>query len=176
VSEPEFGGIELLDTISVSGSSVQSVVFGAGGDGAQGRALDGDADGEYILICNMRHTAPGFATYFGIRPNGLVTNQSGNMSTIVNAGHVLAGPLAFMGIGRIESAGVKSQLRVEIMAAAGRARLAHSQGITPVTSCYGFGIWSDTSTKITSLVVHCEEGAFIDAGSEFQLFRRGVWL
>ena len=66
------GGLEFLDQITVD-VATDTVTFGASGDGDFQRALDGETDGEYILV--SRIIKDGTLRRYDIRLNGATTDQ-----------------------------------------------------------------------------------------------------
>jgi len=187
------GGIELLDIITLS-SDVQDVTFGAGGDGVHGTALDGDVDDTYILVSRFPPEFSDSEYYFEMRPNGISTNQASRNLNATGTGYAQLGQPASMRLLEVAGAHIRTaQSRAEISAKTGSMRTMRTRssflrnfgGLTMFFSNDGW--WTDTTTNITSLVIHSHgiggslggEGAagdFIKSGSEFKLYRRGVWL
>jgi len=177
VSNQVLGGVELLDIITVSGAAVQSVSFGAAGDGTEARALDGDADGEYIIVSKIKNVNSGNLTQFNLQPNGVSIGQQTQCSISLEPGRRVS---------RLEIALTLAQwayVNTELLAARGLVyRHTFSECVegdedgTNYKQVLSTGNWDEDATNITSLVIHCNEGAFIGEGSEFHLYRRGLWL
>ena len=166
------GGLEFMDTIDVTVATA-SVSFGASGDGAFQRALDGDVDNEYVLVTHWKNVNQPTTTELLLRPNGLTTNQDGNKVTngvVVSVPSVM--PIA-------TTAFDEAHFSTNIKATTGGLRSMAGTGTTvdlnggldTATQQYS-GVWSDISINITSLEVITPLGSHIGVGSTFSLYRR----
>lgn len=168
------GGLEYMDTIRVT-SAVASVTFSSAGDGDVKRALDGNVDGEYVMVFRAATSA---AATLNIRPNGATTNQESIRVTHQSSSERFA-TMAFEKTGEAPDI-VMGQLYLDArttIAGVAQRRLYRSYSCNFDDSAgdsfgRGFwGSWNETSTNITSIVVAPSTGN-ISAGSEFVLFRR----
>jgi hypothetical protein len=166
------GGLEFIDRITVAGSAAASVTFGAGGDGALGRALDGDIDEHYVLISNWKNSDTPTTRGLNIRPNGVSTAQKSRK--ISNGTPTDEG--AIMRIS--ETAWDVAHGVSEIVAKTGRIRTISTQIISVQDSALDVavqgmsGAWNEEVTNITSLEIITPAGSFIGVDSEFTLYRR----
>lgn len=170
------GGLEFMDVISATGDT-QSVLFGAGGDGAHGRALDGEIDGDYVMTYSLPD--PGATVNVEVRPNSIdptvVTEFQG---TRVYGGQT-SGSIEFAAW-QINGQGntYSEHGRIEILNLATgteRSFVGASSMVNGTTQAYGnsyYGTWSNTTTAITSLQVRGSTGTTIKSGALFTLWRR----
>jgi hypothetical protein len=163
-------GLEYMDTIVV-GADTQDVSFGAGGDGALSRALDGDVDEEYLLsYFNPPSTA---TTLLSVRPNAAAATYLGSRhfagSSTNFANH------AFLQLAGA-STGFASDGWAELKAETGRERSFYSRKVlTDGATRYviqNSGQWTDTVANITSLQIHSDIAGGIKNGAIFKLWRR----
>jgi hypothetical protein len=165
------GGLEYMDTIAVTGD-VQTVTFGAGGDGLLQRALDGDVDEHYVLISNWKNADTPTTRGLNIRPNGISTDQKSRKTS--NGTPTDEG--AIMRIA--ETAWDVAHGVSEIVAKTGKIRTISTQIISVQDSALDVavqamsGAWNEEVTNITSLDIITPAGVFIEAGSDFTLYRR----
>ena len=169
------GGLEFVDRIVVGGSAVQTVAFGTGGDGDFQRALDGDVDEEYILVSMIRKEDT--LHEYTLRPNGQSTNTRTETLSI-SAGST-AGSTSSSDLRILNTSFTEAYIETKLQAKTGNSRLMISmasindlgQGVDAFKQDHS-GVWEESVTNLTSLEVHCPDGAFIDPGSTFSLFRR----
>ena len=171
------GGLEFVDIIEVT-SSVASVAFGAGGDGAFNRALDGDVDEEYVLSYYWPKPDTTLRQ-LEIHPNGVDVGAASNWDRHISSGTTGSGSgWAFAVLG---SAGTGTTLQVNgfatIYAKTGKKRTigAKNTGVsgntTDVIGVEVYSSWDDTSTNITGLTI-IDESLNLPVGSRFVLYRR----
>lgn len=167
------GGLEFIDSIDVA-VAVQSVSFGAAGDGVFQRALDGDVDEEYVLVSDI--VAPATNEYY-LRPNGVVPSASHQTRRVLGDGASASSDTKtewFLGsVGSFDH--VISH--AEVLAKTGRSRTFTTRGGAfdiPLNTApvFGFGQWDDVSTVIESLEIRSSAAAGIGVGSRFRLYRR----
>ena len=170
-------GTEYLDRIVVTGSAVQSVTFGTGGDGELGRALDGDVDEHYFLVSRIFNAAAPSNGEFTIRPNAASTGLSGQKLTS-NGGTAPSSQdiASSWPIGNFTSE--EFGVTAEVFAKSGLIRRGTASGSAgysgsgdPTIHLYA-GTWDDNATNITSLQIYATSGVHIGVGSEFILYRR----
>jgi len=170
--------IELVDTIDVVADTAL-VTFGAGGDGALGTALDGDADEFYILDgVWIPHANTG--TFLDLEFNGINTATSSQVYTVVSGGAISAfrrRPGIFLSMTQMASQPVAS-FTASIWPLTGfQERTMFVRGTSlsgaqlPSTQRSG-GQWQHNTANITSLVVACRTADGIRSGSRFRLFKR----
>lgn len=168
------GGLEFLDLIVV-GSATSSVTFGASGDGVFKRALDGDVDGEYVLVHRTRATST--ISTVDLRPNGITSNQVSRRVTHQNS--TVTYPrlvIAQVPSGDLEGGELSFNAKTGEM----RTYRSHNylQTEDPATEGGQFirswaGTWDETATNITSLVIASDDASNgLDVGSEYVLYRR----
>jgi hypothetical protein len=168
------GGLEFMDIITVNAPTA-SVSFGAAGDGAFKRALDGDVDQTYVLVHRISKTST--MTTADIKPNGIGTNQVSRRVTMESS----AATFPRLVISQPGAAGFESGT-TEFDAGSGRQRSFHSEAslqtadVPTEVGQFGrtyTGTWNDTATNIISLEIATNDAsAGIDIGSEFVLYRR----
>lgn len=164
------GALEFLDKIDVT-SDTTDVDFGATGDGDLQKALDGDTDEEYVLSWYLNGTAA--SAVYSIQPNGISTNQY----SAVNYGGTSNGSILYANL-NIENgtSGTKSAGEGVLQALTGKERAWISSGAKWSSgsrwSALQSGGWTDTTTNITSLRIHCGTALGIKSGSHFVLWRR----
>ncbi|MDP2607307.1 MAG: hypothetical protein Q8S00_32620 [Deltaproteobacteria bacterium] len=165
------GGLEFVDSIEVL-ADVTSVMFGAGGDGAFGRALDGDVDEEYLI--SYSGPAPGATTNFELRPNGLTTNQYGTRHWYGTTTGITTGSRLYLGQALVATEPLVG--RGELLAKSGKNRTwfaTQKQYYTSNNRSNDIGgTWTDTTTNITSLEIVATVANAIKAGARFSLWRR----
>jgi hypothetical protein len=170
------GGLEYMDTIDVT-SDVTSVLFGAGGDGATGRSLDGEVDGGYLVSYVL--TDPGATTLLSMRPNSLDPTVVTDFYAAANYdGSSPVNPVYTSWSISGQADGYTEIGSLEIQdPATGRNRgfTGTSALINPASGrfagSYG-GLWDDTTTPITSLQFLSDTASGIKAGSRFILWRK----
>jgi len=167
------GGLEFIDYVKVTGSAVQTVTFGAAGDGIFQRILDGDVDEEYVLVSKI--IKDGTLRTYVLRPNGATTLVDSEMIQ-VSAGTVTGNTNADMRI--LNTSYDEAYIETKLLAKTGINRMMISEAsINNPGGADGFkqsvaGVWAESVTNIDSLEVHCTSGAFINVDSEFTLYRR----
>jgi len=167
------GGLEYMDQIVV-GASAASVTFGATGDGALLRALDGDADEQYVVV--GRIVKPGnTANDITLQPNAITANQMSVRRNLTSAG-LFQGTNATLLIS--DATAQFGYFKASLDAKTGQPRHWLSDSIntepgvatTDLKDHHCGGKWDDTSTNITSLVVAIA-GTTFEPGSVFTLYR-----
>ena len=172
------GGLEFMDEIVVA-SAGQDFSFGAAGDGLFQRALDGDADDEYVIIGDV---VKGTATLqdLSIEPNGLTTNQLSTQARFINASATpsvsQAAYLIAANTGTSFAAGTVIHFEATLRAKTGQGRgfvssFGADDGADSLAGHSG-GSWDESATVLTSLGIHSQDAGGIDAGSRFCLYRR----
>jgi hypothetical protein len=171
------GGLEYMDTIEV-GSDQTSVSFGASGDGVLQRALDGEVDGEYVLVYHF--TDPEALSAMELRPNGLDPAVATDfLATRVwddaagSQGSAALSTWQFTGL----NTGYEESGELHIQnAATGLKRSFTSQtGMSNDTELFNAsvsGFWDDVATVISTLEIHASVASSIKVGSKFVLYRR----
>jgi len=168
----------LVDQITTV-SDVQQVLFGAGGDGVIGTALDGDVDQVYHVECFWLPPTTG-GVLLSLDPNEAAANHLGNVaqatgttSTLTYATDTsltIARTYGNSGKGALIEAMFYAKSGVPRLCTAGQT---HSQNATDLAvAAICSGIWSDTVANITSLAVRSSVAAGIKAGSVFRLYKR----
>jgi len=165
------GGLEFMDIIEVT-SVVQDVDFGASGDGAFLRALDGDVDESYFIEAYIPDA--GLATSYSLQPNGISANQRGAFVYAGTTGPI-DGVSTTLQFGS-NAVGRESHSTVEFQAKSGKNRALQANCVdSDGSTIYNFefaALWSDTSTVINSLRIHGGVASSIPIGSRFVLWRR----
>ena len=168
------GGLEFMDIIEVTAAQT-SVRFGASGDGAFQRALDGDADQEYI--CRYRIVSSEVSNAdFVLQPNGVSTNQDSDYLSTSATGGTL--PELRMG-GGVASTDQEYHGEFSIHAKSGRDRSYYCREVnfnsltnTVALGRHHHGVWGDDAAVITALDIVGSAALSIGPGSTFELFRR----
>ena len=172
------GGLEFMDIIDVT-VATDTVSFGASGDGAFQRALDGDVDEEYFCSFYMPGDHGGTTLAWVMQPNGVSTQQQCAIDySGASAGKTTAANLQLAdGFVARDARGT-----LTLFAETGRRRFYDSTSI--VTAPGGgsgelhqsrnAGTWDDEVTNITSIVFAHTDGAldYILPGAQFILWRR----
>jgi hypothetical protein len=171
------GGLEFMDIIEVT-ADTDEVTFGATGDGLHQRALDGDVDEEYV--CSYYIPPPGVGSFkWTLRPNGLTANQhsAANYGGASNGGNQESGILVLLDqFNSRENYGTFT-----LLAKTGQPRFYTNSSVVAATggslsdyhSYDSGGMWNDTSTNVTSLVIgHNTAGNILKAGARLVLWRR----
>lgn len=171
---PALYGVEFMDVI-LAAAGMTTMTFGAGGNGQYNRALNGDIDGTYIIEISIIKTG-GVATQITLEPNGATTNTFDRGVQVINAG-TISGIVSssFLLASVSGSDGYESQL--ELQARTGKERLF--SGATAIRVSAGneitrmhAGVWEDSATNITSLVIRSSVASGILTGSVARLWRR----
>ncbi|MHC4236838.1 MAG: LamG-like jellyroll fold domain-containing protein [Planctomycetota bacterium] len=173
------GGLEFMDIIEVT-SPVASVTFGAAGDGAFQRALDGDVDEEYEMAIRWPKVGLALET-LEVYPNGVdpganatfdrlifdttISGSAGTGWAMVHYGTAGGGTdLEVSGTAKIMAkTGLKRTIRFDGAAAGVGAVLSSGHSVAST--------WHDDSTNITSLEV-INESANLPVGTSLVLYRR----
>jgi hypothetical protein len=169
-------GLEFMDVIEVT-SDQTTVTFGASGDGVFQRALDGNVDEVYEIIGSWK--PPSVASQaIHIRPNGISTGQESTWNYhngSANSSNQEAGLVLQRTAFANDTEGF---VRTIFDAATGKARQLsgtesiHGNGSGQNAGRTITGVWTDTSTNITSLDLVCATASGIKTGSKFWLYRR----
>jgi hypothetical protein len=168
------GGLEFMDIIDVVADQT-SVLFGAAGDGAFQRALDGDVDETYVLQTWFPDpvSSPGFE----LRPNSLAPGGAGfSIAQSLGGTGVINATTATWQISG-QSTGTEESGEFEFKAESGRKRFLTGQtglfnaGSGRWTNTYA-GKWDDTATNITSLQIFASVASAIKIGARFVLWRK----
>jgi len=164
------GALEFMDVIEV-GVDTTSVSFGASGDGSYLRDLNGDTDEEYVLTYYFPD--PLASCSFEFRPNGLTTNQLGARNFEGTASGASAETRLFLQKNTIS--GLLSAGKAEFHAKTGKQRawLANTSlmGSASYRDNYA-GMWTDTTTILTSIDIVGTVANTIKDGAIFKLWRR----
>ena len=172
------GGLEFMDVIDVT-VATDEVAFGAAGDGAFQRALDGDVDEEYFCSYYMPGDHGGSTFEWFIKPNNVSTAQqcaidySGATSGKITSPRLT---LADQFIAR----DVRGEFT--LFAKTGRFRVykntsvvsAPGGGAGEMHQSRNAGTWDDQAANIESIVIAHTDGAldYILPGAQFVLWRR----
>jgi len=174
------GGLEFIDEIEVAGSAVTTITFGSGGNGKFQRALDGDADEEYVIVGELVKAAA--ATNYTLEPNGITANQrieqAGGTGTSVSG--AASSNLLLAGPGGSFANGTVSSFEVCLRASTGGSSVRRfvgayackELGVNDVRSAVIGGGWEDNTTSITTLDITADQAGGIDVGSVVRLYRR----
>lgn len=167
------GSLKFIDRITTSGS-VQSVEFGATGDGEFQAALDGNKDIAYYVRIRMDPNFSG-TTAWSLRPNGstsntLETNITRNIAGVASDSRVTDLRWA------TGTAGNFCGAEFWIHAADGDRRTFFSRwqmsdGSNSLEYGHGGGHWGSTNADITSLELRSDFATGIASGSVFELFK-----
>jgi hypothetical protein len=136
--------------------------------------LLGNRDGGYLLDYLILN-ASGGGPQLDIRPNNLATNQF--MRRIYNAGST--DTLAFLDLGTGISAGEYTRGQLLLTSRAGQRRFASGRfqfgtgTAAPAATVVTEGLWNETATEITSLVIVSSLANGLGAGSKFALYTLG---
>jgi hypothetical protein len=131
-------------------------------------SLNGNQDGDYEFFGVIVVPSSGTPTY-SFQPNGLATNQDVELYGS-NNGAALNTRFGFLRIaGLAGAAGAYVAFRIRFAALAGKQRFFEctvfdSTGATP-RGYTNTGIWTDTSTNLTSAVIHADTASAIKAGT-----------
>jgi hypothetical protein len=170
------GGLEFMDIIEVAAPAT-NVDFGATGDGAFQRALDGDADYEYVIV--GRWVLPdATSTFMTFMPNASPIDAQSTVITGAGAAAPTGAAITQLRVATPAADEDYVTFKIEFDGATGypRGYRCHSAGFNTVdtttrTEVIGGG-WDDNSTNITSLRLSSAAGSAIAAGSRFTLYRR----
>jgi hypothetical protein len=172
------GGLEFMDIIDVT-IATNEVSFGAAGDGAFLRALDGDLDEEYFCSYYMPGDHAGSTMHWVVRPNGATTSQqsaadySGATSGKITTSTFMLGD---------QFVARDCRGTFTLFAKTGRARYfvsdnvvtAPGGGAGEMHQSRNAGTWDEQVTNIESLVFAHTDGAgdYILPGAQLILWRR----
>jgi hypothetical protein len=162
-SGADTGALQLIGSVTV-GADTDTVTF---------PGLNGNLDGVYCIEGALKVGSGGVAD-IELRPNALTTNQILAVSTWDSAGTAAAAGGTVLKVGAVDVDG--GAFSAWINAAAG---LGHRLGGSSACSKTGSAlsaldaafVWADSTTKITSLVLHATVAASIGAGSRISLYR-----
>ena len=169
------GGLEFMDIITVTADQT-SVSFGAAGDGAFQRALDGDVDEEYVIAGTiLRGSASGM--FYELRPNGVSTNQK-TMRVSSSGSTPFGTNQATLTMAQGTAAiGVPHGIETIFRSRTGQNRTfrSHSDVCVDSTTIEGLwysGGWADTVTVVNSLEILATVAGGIGSGTRLILYRR----
>ena len=160
------GGLEFMDIIEVTADATD-VTFGASGDGAFQRALDGDVDHEYVV--SYYFPDPGALATFSLRPNAVAATYDG-IRVFNGSSGVIADMRLWLGTSGDIGGGEGT-----LLAETGNNRIWNAQAYRSGASDFALqysGAWQDAGTNITSLVVHSDVASAIKIGARFVLYRK----
>lgn len=142
--------------------------------------LNGDLDGDYDLTGYVLFPTSSTINGLTIEPNTLSTNQRALVSGTAPAANVVPSSVASIMIESFTTAGSGTpfvRFRAKITALTTRVRLYECRGHTDTGTAFRRiscdGVWTDTSTNITSLRIISTLADSIKAGSWFTLTRTG---
>ena len=153
----------LIQTQTVAGSPVQDVTFSS---------LNGDVDIIYLMLFRIQNAYNGVTNIF-LYPNNLATNHA-DYYHFYGASHSFgSGSARGFPIGYLSALNVWEVGELMMFAKTGMARFyvldAYRTGSLGNTNRSSH--WSDTSTNVTSLVVHADRAGGIAVGSTINLFK-----
>jgi hypothetical protein len=143
--------------------------------------LNGDVDGEYLLLYRIRKVpATGSNQFYVLRPNGLTTNLNSTNGAHSGTGSNTVSTTSDMRIsGGGQTAGVQTVGVLYLDAKTGteaRQYIADlNQRATSLSNTRRdilSGVWTDTTTNITSLDIVAALANGIAAGSQFCLYKK----
>lgn len=156
--------LELVERKVVTGSAVEEVAF---------TGLDGDVDRVYQLIALIKNADASPRTYY-LRPNDVGGTDTDSSRADWDGSTVTSSGSTYL---RICSAGAGEWMLADVLfyAKTGQTRMmrsieAYESGSDGKGAVHG-GVWQDTSSKVTSLVVKGSATGTIAVGSEFSLYR-----
>jgi len=162
------GAVMVEDTVVVSGSAVASLSL-AGAFGG----INGDVDGHYTISCAIATPSGSNAVGYIFKPNNTSANQFQFVQ--INSGTSVATSAA-TNLNLINSGTTNAgwlDIRMEFEAKTGSgARHFESRAVTydgtttTVTKLYiGDGVWNDSSTVVTDMVIAASSGNNIGVGT-----------
>jgi len=166
------GGLEFMDIIEVTADQT-SVSFGAAGDGAFQRALDGDVDHEYEVSWYL----PISATSVTLRPNAIDPAVDGTFdgSTSLGGQSVVNANQAFWQINAQSGSHIEAG-KLTVQAETGGTRsftsLSALHNGTVRYSNIATGRWDNTVINLTSLQFFAAAASGIKIGARFVLWRK----
>jgi hypothetical protein len=159
----------LVETKKIS-SDTSSITFSG---------LDGDQDGLYYIVGQV-HNGAGLGLYLLLEPNGITANQVSVQEQITSSA-TSVGAISNLSISTYytNAAGADYFVYAVFMARSGLSRFVQSaqcrqaaSGSATMDVLLQFGLWSDTSTKVTSIVLADSTGVnAIGAGSIISLYK-----
>ena len=161
------GDFQLIET-KVVGADAQDVTFSS---------LDGDADGEYLLVWFIKKAGAASTTTYTLEPNSLATNQktiTQNADGTSNATSTTTTiRIAVLGATADTSAGGHTFINATTVTAPGGARFFQTLEMSQDGAQSGrhVGWWTDVSTNLTSLNIHASLAAGIADNSTFSLYK-----
>ena len=167
-------GLEFMDIIEVTADQT-SVSFGAGGDGAFQRVLDGDVDEEYILSYHLPDTTAGIT----LRPNSI----DPAVDTTFDSSTSLGGQSAVnveqddwkinaQSAGYLESGDLHIQAKTGIIRSFTGQSSVINAGVAGRFTSTMAGQWENTVINFTSLQIFSSIADGIKIGARFVLWRR----
>jgi hypothetical protein len=160
-------GLTLVET-KVIAANATTVTFSG---------LDGNTDGTYLLVMNMKNGSASFCTYL-LRPNGATTNMTFVRNTFNAAGTAQSGDTKWWSA--LADANVWGSSQTIIHA----SQTSHSVSLVrkmetamsysnsgALNGLTGTGLWNETSTNITSLDVVADQANGIGDGSLLSLYK-----
>ena len=147
--------------------------------------LDGNTDGIYVLEMHIVPAAAVNCNYF-LNPNGLITNQEGTVVTRTGAFNQTNNTRWQVGVTySTEGAGAPGAMftttkvwaRAAGPGAVGLTRRYRSSSEALAGTGIqedGSGVWTDTSTNITSLVIEANQASHIGIGTTLALYKVDV--
>ena len=165
------GALALIETQTIT-SAVQDVTFSG---------LDGDTDGVYFLLYEIVNSN-GSQTAYTIEPNGGTSGLTSATNFWNSGGAGVVGSSSWaIGINDSNPSLTTGSLTINAgstIHSVGRLRTYHGQAFSnaglSATASGGnnfAGIWNDTSTNITSLVIHADHSSGIGDGSRLSLYK-----
>lgn len=167
----ETSSLVLIDSITVTGSAVTTVTFGPGGDGVNNPTLDGDNDGDYVIIGNILGV-PSNSTY-RMEPNSIQTNQE-SVFIFGNGASRSGGGDSNLMVWRSSASTQTGYFEAYFTPTTGQVRHLISgtsikESTTAADTRWIAGIWDETATNVTSLEIHGPTNG-IGVGSTFSLY------
>lgn len=161
------GGLTLVEHKSITANSTDVTFSG----------LNGDTDGVYLLTGKIKNVSGSLAGYF-LQPNNATTNLD-IVYSLVNGGGASQGNSATGYIGGADNNTLFNfdltlfARKVQNSIALNRTWIAHANNTQSASRAVTntSGQWSETSTNITSLVVHSDQTNGIGDGSELWLYK-----
>ena len=167
---------------------IQSIYINAATTSVTFSNLDGDADKIYILHTKITLDVSSNGTnyFFYAHPNGVSTNMSyissfpyrdtGGASSISTGTNMSVGSIPLNGstykwndIGN--TVYIFAEKSLPRMWSTRATRTAHNGSVRQYGSGHHSGIWNETSTNLTSLVIGCTISGGIKPGCEFHLYK-----
>lgn len=157
--------MELVERQTVSGSAVDEVTFSS---------LDGDNDRIYKLFAMIKNADGANARTFYFRPNDVGGTDTDSARLSYTAAASTPSGSTYLRIGAMD-AGEWLFAEATFYAKSGQDRMfncmaSRTSGTDGFGSVSG-GMWSDTTSNVTSIVIKGSDTNVIDVGSEFSLYK-----